>query len=269
MERPAKKKILLIDDDTSLLVTLSDFLRFEKYDVASAESGEQGLERLKETPPDLIILDMSMPGMGGVGFLKAISSPDGTPSYPVLVLTARANMAEFFASVKVDGFIAKPCEPSDLLMEVGRVLFLRSGSGETLDPAVASEQAFERARILIGEDRTDVNELLVRAFADEGCIVESAARGPEVLEKAVVGRPDVVVMNLACRNMSGDTVAGVLADMDSTRDTPIILYDDGETETPDDQVLASAATVMSFVRSSDPPGLVAAARGVLAGRAGY
>ena len=100
-----KKTILLIDDDTSLLVTLSDFLRFEGYDVTTADSGEQGLKRLKTLEPDLIILDMSMPGMGGIGFLKEISVV-GKPKHPVLVLTARANMAEFFADIDVDGRIA-------------------------------------------------------------------------------------------------------------------------------------------------------------------
>ena len=69
--------VLLVDDDTSLLVTLSDFLKFEGYHVVTADSGEEALRRLEEIRPDLIILDMSMPGMGGVGFLKAISSSGG------------------------------------------------------------------------------------------------------------------------------------------------------------------------------------------------
>ncbi|NQT93034.1 MAG: response regulator [Lentisphaerae bacterium] len=64
-ETSVKKRILLIDDDTSLLTTLSDFLSFEGYEVVTADSGEQGLRRLQTTEPDLIVLDMSMPGMGG------------------------------------------------------------------------------------------------------------------------------------------------------------------------------------------------------------
>ena len=131
MGEQTRRKLLLIDDDTSLLVTLRDFLEFEGYDVVTADSGEKGLEMLGTMKPDLIVLDMSMPGMSGVGFLKAISSADGKPAHPVLVLTARANMAEFFANVDVDGFVAKPCDPSDLLMELG-VADARYG---TLTPA--------------------------------------------------------------------------------------------------------------------------------------
>ena len=159
-----KRRILLIDDDTSLLVTLSDFLRFEGYDVVTADSGEQGLRKLSRMPlPDLIILDMSMPGMGGVGFLKEISNAEGKPKYPVLVLTARANMAEFFANVEVDGFIAKPCDPNDLLMEVGRIIFLRRGLEE--EKAVGSTA--EKKKVLIAEDDRSINENLVNVFASE------------------------------------------------------------------------------------------------------
>jgi len=120
-----QRKILLIDDDPSLRVTVGQFLRFEKYDVTTAESGEAALEVLKTLRPNLIILDMSMPGMGGIGFLQRITGEDKKPRYPVLVLTARSQMAEFFSTVDVDGFMAKPADPDELLQEVARILFQR------------------------------------------------------------------------------------------------------------------------------------------------
>src|SRR5574344_3007005 len=119
-----KRKLMLGDDDPSLLETLGDFLTFEGYDVQCATSGEDALVKMRPFQPDLIILDMSMPGMGGKGFLDRITNPDdGTTLYPVLVLTARAAMAEYFANKNIAGFIAKPCDPPDLLLEVGRILF--------------------------------------------------------------------------------------------------------------------------------------------------
>lgn len=214
-----KSSILLIDDDTSLLVTLGDFLRFEGYDVVTAESGEQGLEKLKTMTPDLIILDMSMPGIGGVGFLKRISTDEGTPKYPVLVLTARANMAEFFANVDVDGFIAKPCDPDDLLMEVGRIVFLRKGSesGET-------EKGKEKRKVLLGEGDDEANRTVMKALAGAGYVADSVGKGPEVLEKAIVERPDVIVMRAILPHMNGDAVAKLLKEMPNTRRIPTVLY---------------------------------------------
>ena len=117
------KKILLVDDDSSLLATMGQFLKFEGYDVTTAESGETALEHLKVIRPDIIVLDMSMPGMGGMGFLKSIMGDDSKPQYPVLVLTARSQMAEMFGSIEVDGFMTKPADPDGLLQEVARILF--------------------------------------------------------------------------------------------------------------------------------------------------
>ena len=216
-----KNKILLIDDDTSLLVTVGDFLGFQGYDVTTADSGEQGLERLKEMEPDIIILDMSMPGMGGVGFLKKISSVDGNPSHPVLVLTARANMAEFFSDINVEGFLSKPCEPDQLIAEVSRIIMLR-GVSKSVDVEKT------RKKVLIAEDDETVNDTLVTAFAGAGYLVETVSNGPEVLEKAIVEKPDIVVMKLVLANMNGDVVTGMLSKMPNTSTIPVVLYDDSD-----------------------------------------
>mgnify|MGYP001591148798 CR=1 FL=1 len=258
MEDQDKKKILLIDDDASLLMTLSDFLKFEGYQITTADSGEQGLKRLEKMTPDLIILDMSMPGMGGVGFLREISSAGGKPKHPVLVLTARANMAEFFANVDVDGFVAKPCDPEDLLMEVGRIIFLRSGGG-----TAGADARLGKRRVLLGEDDTLVNGKLVAAFTDAGYSVDSAVKGPEVLERAIVEKPDIIGMKQGLACMNGDAVAGMLKEMPNTREIPVILYDDSDSKMPDPKLTGSRSGVKKFVRSNNSVALLAAVKEVL------
>jgi len=250
-----KSKILLIDDDTNLLVTLSDFLSFEGYEVVTADSGEEGLKRLADMMPDLIILDMSMPGMGGVGFLREISTDDGKPQHPVLVLTARANMAEFFADADVDGFVAKPCNPEDLLMEVSRIIFLRKGARE--QDAAREEGAKKTA--LIGEDEPQVIDDLVQAFGRAGYIVDTVTDGPEILEKAITQRPDVIVVKRVLTGMNGDAVAGVLKEMPNTQSIPVVLYDHGNEEDPESKFTRPGTGIKKFVRSQDAGNLVAAA----------
>jgi CheY-like chemotaxis protein len=213
-----KRRLLLIDDDTSLLITLSDFLRFEGYDVVTAESGEKGLERLRTVTPELIILDMSMPGMGGIGFLKEIMDEKGKPLYPVLVLTARSNMAEFFSNVEIDGFISKPCDPQDLLMEVGRIIFLRRG--EKVDAAYGET----RRRMILGESDPAVMERMEDWFSKHNYIIEHCAKGPEAVEAAIVSRPDVIVMNQIMEGLNGSAVADMLAVMPNTKSIPVVLY---------------------------------------------
>lgn len=258
MTLKTKKKILLIDDDTSLLVTLSDFLKFEGYEVTTADSGETGLQSLETQAPDLIILDMGMPGMGGVGVLNAISTQDGSPRYPVLVLTARANMAEFFANVDVDGFIAKPCDPRALLLEVSRIVFLR-GTQSRDDEA----RAGQGRRILIGEDDEKVRKSLAHGFTLAGFEVHGEASGPELIERAVLVPPDVVVLKLIFENMNGDTVAGILRGMPRTAQLPIILYDDTAVGVGASKYRVSGAVADRFVSTSNPSDLLAAVREVL------
>jgi len=247
-----KKTILLIDDDTSLLVTLSDFLRFEGYDVTTAESGEQGLKRLQGLEPDLIVLDMSMPGMGGIGFLKEISA-GGKPKHPVLVLTARANMAEFFADVDVDGFVAKPCAPEDLLMEVGRILFLRSGQ-EELAGASASP-----VKVLLGEDDAMAAAKIEECLGSEGIVVSLVEQGPEMIEQAILQRPDLILCKQLLSKMNGDAVADMLRAMPNARAIPVVLYD--ESGHLKDSVCPRG--VSHVVLSDDPKALLKAVKALV------
>ena len=254
-----RRKILLIDDDTSLLVTLSDFLRFEGYDVITADSGEQGLKRLERMTPDLIILDMSMPGMGGVGFLKRISRPDGSLEHPVLVLTARANMAEFFSNVSVDGFVAKPCNPEDLLMEVGRIIFLRSGA----EMPSRGQGGLAKKKVLIGEDDSMVRENLINAFSEAGFIVDTVSNGPEVLEKAIVQKPDVIIVKYVLSDMNGDSVAEMLWKMPNTRTIPIILYDETNSLDPEFDPSRTQTMIKKVVNDNNSVSILAAAKDLL------
>jgi len=247
-----KKTILLIDDDTSLLVTLSDFLRFEGHEVVTADSGEQGLKRLQTLEPDLIILDMSMPGMGGIGFLKEISV-DGKPKYPVLVLTARANMAEFFADVDVDGFVAKPCAPEDLLMEVGRILFFRSGQEEQAGTSASP------IKVLLGEDDAMVAAKIEERLEGEGLLVSLVEQGPEMIEQAILQRPDIILCKQLLSKMNGDAVADMLRAMPNARSIPVVVYD--ESGHLKDNVRSRG--VSQVVLSDDPNALLSAVKALV------
>ncbi len=259
MATQEKSKILLIDDDASLLVTLRDFLSFEGYEVITADSGEQGLERLKNYDPDLIIVDMSMPGMGGIGFLKAISGPNGEIKHSVLVLTARANMAEFFADVDVDGFVAKPCNPEDLLMEVARIVFLRKGPGSSKSDILAEPNK----NILLGEDDAQVLSSLSETFSHAGYDVEAVTKGPEILEKAILCKPAAIVIKRIFTGMNGDVIASLLKEMPNTKEIPIILYDNGDLFTPESKYVHSGSCVKAFVRTHYGSNLLAAVKSAL------
>ena len=94
MDEP--KRILLIDDEINLQQLVKVVLSAKGYNVTTADNGKDGLEKLEAADPDLIILDMNMPVMGGVEFYQRICDAWSQPKYPILILTARANMEDFF-----------------------------------------------------------------------------------------------------------------------------------------------------------------------------
>ena len=110
-----RERLLVIDDDVAVVSVLRTILTDEGFDVLTADSGFRGLEILQEATPDLIILDLKMPGMSGMGFLNEILGADGKPKYPVLVLTAHGTMSGFFQNIDIDGFMLKPLR-GDLLV---------------------------------------------------------------------------------------------------------------------------------------------------------
>lgn len=253
-----KAKILVVDDDASLLVTVGDMLRFEGYEVVTAESGEQALKRLDGFTPAVIVLDMSMPGMGGIGFLRRISSPEGHPRYPVLVLTARSAMADFFATTDVAGFLAKPCDPADLLTEIARILLLHAD--RQADETVAAKPPL----LLLGEDDADIAARLTRAFTQGGYRIECAPLGHGVLEKAITLKPDAIVCKRILAGLNGDAVAGIIKEIPSIRDIPFVLYDDTAAPQPEHRFDDPRGGIRCYVPTRDDDVLLKAINQVFA-----
>jgi DNA-binding response OmpR family regulator len=208
-----RQKILLVDDDKSLIQTLGDLLRFSGYDVIPALDGDEALRKLSTQRPDLIILDISMPKMGGVQFLKALKAETPARRPPVLVFTARSNMKQFFDGIQVAGFLPKTAEPSLLLDEVRRIL------------NTPTESHVNAPRILLAEDDSNLAEDIKVALLQAGCRVEHVATGPRALERSVASTPDVLVLSRVLSEMNGDRVAALLAEIPTRRQTAVILYD--------------------------------------------
>lgn len=88
-----EKKILVVEDDKSLRTLLTDILKKEGFEVFTGEDGIQGLKIAQEREPDLILLDLEMPGIGGLAVLKKLRSGDTTKNIPVIILTNTADTA--------------------------------------------------------------------------------------------------------------------------------------------------------------------------------
>ncbi|MCH7604698.1 response regulator [Patescibacteria group bacterium] len=88
------KKILFIEDEESLQKTITDTLAKEEFEIVSALDGESGFRLAREEHPDLILLDLRLPGMGGIEVLEKLKKDEDTKDIPVIILTNVEEMRE-------------------------------------------------------------------------------------------------------------------------------------------------------------------------------
>jgi len=121
---PDKKKILVVDDDKSAVAVLTFLLKGSGYDVVSAMSGEEGLEKLSETIPDLIILDITMPGISGLEFCELIKEYGTCKNIPVIFLTAKDLMGIIDKAFELGAveYMVKPIDHRKLTAAVKKYL---------------------------------------------------------------------------------------------------------------------------------------------------
>jgi DNA-binding response OmpR family regulator len=248
--------LLLVDDEKHIRLSLGDHLSHEGFNVTTAINGEDALEKLKEMSPDLIILDISMPGMGGTGFLRHISREDGSTIYPVLVLTARSSMKEFFESIHVDGFMGKPCREAELVSMIREITDHHRQAG--------AKQTRKRKQILLAEDQETIAQSIISSLQDAGFEVSLVTNGPDVLEQCVTVKPDLFLLKEVLFGLNGSAIASMLQVMPSARTTPIIVFDQTRSDQlPPPNVVDSIQNLKAFVCSANPGQLTRAVKKAL------
>lgn len=114
-----KKRILYIEDETDLQWLVKHILESAGgFDVKLCNSGTEAVGAVREFAPDLVLLDVMMPGMDGFSVLRALRAQPGWTSLPVVFLTARAQQCDEYLRAGAHGIIAKPFEPAALLERV-------------------------------------------------------------------------------------------------------------------------------------------------------
>ena len=117
-------KVLVIDDDPDLREIVTLKLELAGYEIHAEADGDAGLAAVRELKPDLVLLDWMMPRMTGIEVCRAMRDEEGMRSIPVVLLTAKAQVADMqrgFAA-GADDYVVKPFSPSELLARVTATL---------------------------------------------------------------------------------------------------------------------------------------------------
>jgi two-component system cell cycle response regulator DivK len=116
--------ILVVDDYQDAREMYAEYLQFSGFRVAEARNGNEALQQAFELTPDLILMDLSLPGMDGWEATRRLKADPRTQDIPVVALTghALAGASEGARKAGCDSFVTKPCLPDDLVVEVRRML---------------------------------------------------------------------------------------------------------------------------------------------------
>ncbi|CAN5702977.1 response regulator transcription factor [soil metagenome] len=116
--------ILVVDDEPDISALVAYHLARASYRVRTAADGLEAIRAVEAEPPDLIVLDLMLPGMSGLDVLEELRRRDETRDVPVLLLTARRAEEDRIAGLRLgaDDYLAKPFSPQELVLRVGAIL---------------------------------------------------------------------------------------------------------------------------------------------------
>ena len=147
-----RERILVVEDEPDLAEVLAYNLKKEAFEVEVAGRGDLGLEAARRTPPDLILLDLMLPGMDGLEVARALQRDPLTARIPIVMLTARGEEVDRIVGLELgaDDYISKPFSPREVVLRVKAVLRRRA-------PVPAEEGSTEEAEVLeLGGIRLDL-----------------------------------------------------------------------------------------------------------------
>jgi two-component system phosphate regulon response regulator PhoB len=126
------EKIVVIEDETDILEVIAYNLKREGYEVITSTSGEDGLEKIEKTKPNLVVLDLMLPEVDGIELCRKLKSDPVTQSIPVIMVTAKGEESDVVLGLGVgaDDYVTKPFSPRELTARVKAVLRRSKSRGE-------------------------------------------------------------------------------------------------------------------------------------------
>jgi two-component system response regulator CpxR len=182
------EKILIIDDDVDLCELVQQYLTGEGFQVETIHDGAQGLQRALEGDFGLVVLDVMLPGMGGLDELRSLRQRSRVP---VLILTARGEDVDRIVGLEIgaDDYLAKPFNPRELLARI-RAILRRSDGG----------RPHELGRLAVGDVEMDLGAHTVRR---NGELVDLTAVEFSLLEKLLRAAGNVVTRETLAQEVLG------------------------------------------------------------------
>ncbi len=174
-----RKKILVVDDERDLVELISVNLQRNGYEVITAHDGNTGLEMARKQRPDLIVLDVMMPGLSGRDVTMALKSDPDTATMPILMLTAKTEETDIIVglSMGADDYVTKPFSMKVLVARVGAVLRRKAAAEPALSILSAGPVVIDQSKHEVTVQGRPINltptefKLLTAIFSARGRVL--------------------------------------------------------------------------------------------------
>jgi PAS domain S-box-containing protein len=248
--RPSQRRVglvLVIDDDPAARAITHRALSRDGYEVVEAADGESGLAAAKARHPDLITLDVLMPGMDGWAVLAALKADPAVATIPVILQTIVEDRNMGFALGAAE-YLTKPIDRKQLTS-----LVRRHAAKMSAGP------------VLVVEDNEHTRTLYARTLAKAGWTVTEAENGRVALERIAASRPALVLLDLMMPEMDGFEFLDVLRQDASCRTIPVVVITARTLSDDDRRRLAGGVERVLQKRALQTDALLAEVRAVAAG----
>ncbi len=229
-------RVLVVDDILSNVKLLEAKLTSEYFDVVTAFSGVEALGKMEECDPDIVLLDVMMPGMDGFEVCRRIKANPKTAHIPVVMVTALDQPSDRVAGLEAgaDDFLTKPVDDAALFARVRSLVRLKmmtdelrmreaTGQGMGLvDPAASFSESGIVGRILMIEDRADSAAWFAQALRREND-VSCVDTFEEALVRVRGGDYDLIIVSLGMRGFDGLRLCSQLRSLPEGRHVPILV----------------------------------------------
>jgi len=180
--------ILIVDDDRNLLELMGMMLKSADYEVTTAHDGEGALSVVKAQAFDLAVVDLKLPGMDGISFMRELHQIN--PEMPVIILTAHSSVKSAVEAIRMGAFnyLAKPFDLDELLLQIERALENRRLHSEVKRLEGILEERYTFSNIVAGSPgMQSVLSLVARIAPTDStvCIYGESGTGKEIIAKAV------------------------------------------------------------------------------------
>ncbi|PZQ47423.1 MAG: PleD family two-component system response regulator [Micavibrio aeruginosavorus] len=231
-------RVLVVDDILPNVKLLEAKLSSEYYDVLTATNGMEALEKVASQSPDIVLLDVMMPGIDGFEVCRRIKADPATAHIPVVIVTALTDSSDRIKGLEAgaDDFLSKPLNDTALMSRVRSLVRLKMtvdewrvrentatqlGVGDHNTNAM--NEPVEQARVLVIEDQGYESKKFVEALKVDEDIVIIAETGVDAMAKVAQSEYDLLAVSLNLKNEDGLRLCSHLRSSEKTRSTPILM----------------------------------------------